>query len=51
MSETHTPVTPATQGKKRELTSPEFELDTKKNKLVTYNSEATPNFELDFLDT
>lgn len=47
MSETHTPVTPASQGKKRELTSPEFELDTKKNKLVTYNSEATPNFELD----
>ena len=35
--------------KKRELTSPEFDLDTKKNRLVpdTNNSEATPVSEID----
>ena len=49
MSGTPTPVTPASKGKKRELTSPDFDLDTKKNRLVpdTNNSEATPISEFD----
>ena len=44
----HTPVTPASQGKKRELTSPEFDIDAKKNKLVPVpsTSEAITDLEL-----
>ena len=44
MSTEHTCATPTSQSKKRELTSPIFEIDTKKNKLVTVasRSEATP---------
>ena len=49
MSRTPAPVTPASQGKKRELTSPEFDSDSKKNKLVldTDSSEFNPSIDTD----
>ena len=36
------PVTPATQGRKRELTSPEFDIDLKKNKLLSVTPVSEP---------
>ena len=44
---TYTPVTPASQGKKRELTSPEFDIDAKKNKLVPVPSTSEANTDLE----
>ena len=48
MSVTKTPIAPASQGRKRELTSPEFDLDTKKNRLVSgTESSESPDLRFD----
>ena len=43
------PVTPSTQGRKRELTSPEFDIDLKKNKTLPISpaSDSEPTSVLD----